>query len=135
MSAYNDNVIAEFRANAGFTETYGDALLLVHSIGHVTGTERVHPVRTVVIDGDWYVAGSAAGRAEDPVWATNLRAHPDTVVESPEGTVPVRAELVDGDERTRLWAAFTEAAPQFADYQTKADEHGRVIPLFRLARR
>lgn len=135
MSAYNDNVIAEFRANSGSTEAYGDALLLVHTTGHVTGAERIHPVRTVVIDGDWYVAGSAAGRPQDPVWATNLRAQPDAVVESPEGTVAVRAELVEGEERPVLWAAFTEAAPQFVDYQTKADEHGRVIPLFRLVRR
>jgi len=135
VSAYNDSIIEEFRANSGTTEAYGDNLLLVHTIGHRTGTERIHPVRRVVIDGDWHIAGSAAGRAEDPVWAVNLRKTPDTVVESTEGTVAVRAELVDGDERAAAWAAFTEAAPQFVDYQAKADEHGRVIPLFRLRRR
>lgn len=135
VSAYNDSIIEEFRANSGTTEAYGDALLLVHTVGHRTGRERVHPVRAVVIDGDWHIAGSAAGRAEDPVWAVNLRATPETVVESPEGTVPVRAELVEGEARAAAWEAFTAAAPQFVDYQTKADEHGRTIPLFRLVRR
>ena len=134
MNAFNDNVIAEFRANAGVTEKFGDNLLLVHTIGHRTGAEHVHPVRAVTIEGEWYVAGSAAGRAQDPVWAVNLRQHPETTVEAPEGTVAVRAELLEGEARSTAWAAFVAGAPQFVDYQTKADEHGRTIPLFRLAR-
>lgn len=135
MSDYNAKVIDEFRSNAGSTEAYGDQLLLVHTIGHRTGAEHIHPVRTVVIDGDWHIAGSAAGRAKDPVWAVNLRHSPDTVVEAPEGTVGVHAELIEGDGRPAAWAAFTAEAPQFVDYQLKADEHGRTIPLFRLVRR
>lgn len=134
MSDYNTKIIEEFRSNAGTTEAYGDQLLLVHTIGHRTGQEHVHPVRTVTIDGEWYVAGSAAGRAKDPVWAVNLRRHPETTVEAPEGTVAVRAELVEGEERAAAWAAFTAEAPQFVDYQKKADEHGRTIALFRLVR-
>lgn len=135
MSDHNTKVIAEFRANAGTTEAYGDKLLLVHTIGHRTGREHVHPVRAVVVDGDWHVAGSAAGRADDPVWAVNLRRHPETVVEAPEGTVDVRAEELRGDARAQAWAAFTAQAPQFVGYQEKADTHGRTIPLFRLVRR
>lgn len=135
MSDYNASIIEEFRTNEGTTETYGDHLLLVHTTGHRTGAEHVHPVRTVVIDGEWHIAGSAAGRAKDPVWAVNLRHHPDTVVEAPEGTVAVHAELLEGDARATAWDAFTTVAPGFADYQEKADAHGRTIPLFKLTRR
>jgi deazaflavin-dependent oxidoreductase (nitroreductase family) len=134
VNDYNANIIEEFRANAGVTGAFGDTLLLVHSTGHRTGTEHVHPVRAVTIDGAWHIAGSAAGRAKDPVWAVNLRKHPATVVEAAEGTVEVSAQLLDGPAREEAWAAFTAAAPHFIDYQVKADEHGRTIPLFRLTR-
>jgi len=134
MNDFNARIIDEFRTNGGATETFGDELLLLHTTGHRTGTEHVHPVRTVVIDGAWHVAGSAAGRAKDPVWAVNLRRQPETTVEAPSGTAAVRAVLLDGAERDAAWAAFTAAAPQFTEYQAKADEHGRTIPLFRLER-
>ena len=134
VSEHNAQVIEEFRARGGVTERYGADLLLVHTVGHRTGRERVHPVRTVVIDGAWHVAGSAAGRPDDPVWAVNLRRRPETVVEAPEGEVGVRARLLEGEERASAWAAFTAAAPAFLDYQAKADAHGRTIPLFRLER-
>ena len=44
MSAYDDRVIAEFRANGGQVRGFGSGLVLLHSTGARSGERRVSPV-------------------------------------------------------------------------------------------
>jgi len=81
----------------------------------------------------WLVAASKAGAPDNPAWFHNLQAHPDVSIEVPgEGTVAVRARVLEGAERDSGWAQFTAAAPGFKEYETKTT---RVIPVVALHRR
>ncbi len=125
---WNDQVIAEFRANAGKVGGMfeGMPLILVHHVGAKSGTARVAPL-VYLPDGDRYVIfASKGGAPENPGWYHNLLANPETEAEVGTATVPVRAVEVTGAERDRLYAAQMAVAPQFAEYQEKTS---RTIPV------
>jgi deazaflavin-dependent oxidoreductase (nitroreductase family) len=131
---WNERIIEEFRANGGSVDNFGRSLVLLHHVGAKSGTERVSPVMGIP-DGDdaWLIAASKAGAPEHPAWFHNLVAHPDVEIETPdEGTVPVRAEVLAGDERDRGWARFTAASDGFRQYEQRTS---RTIPVVRLTRR
>ena len=135
MSDFNEQIISEFRANSGHVTTagFGSNLVLLHTTGARSGTERVSPVMSVR-DGDaWLVVASAGGRPRHPAWYFNLLTHPDTTIETTEGTIDVTATVLDGDEHDQAWAKVVARAPGFADYQERAVE--RTIPVLRLTRR
>jgi deazaflavin-dependent oxidoreductase (nitroreductase family) len=133
MTHYNATVIAEFRANGGNVPHFGSSLVLVHSIGARSGEPRINPVLGIgQPDGSWLIAASKAGAPSNPAWYFNLMAHPDASVETPEGTFPVHATELDGDEHTEAWAQFTTRSPGFADYQVTAGD--RRIPVIKLTR-
>jgi deazaflavin-dependent oxidoreductase (nitroreductase family) len=138
MSDFNDVIISQFRANGGTVEAngFGDSLLLVHSTGAKSGTERVHPLMAIP-DGDgWLIAASAAGAATHPAWYFNLLAAGSTTVEvgAADGiqTIPVTVTDLAGEDRDRAWSRFTERSAGFAAYEAKAK--GRIIPVLRLDR-
>lgn len=132
---WNDQIIAEFRANGGDVSSrgFGRNLVLVHHIGAKSGTERVAPVMGIHADADtWLIAASKAGAPENPSWYHNLRAHPDVFIETPdEGTVPVHAEALTGADRDAAWARFTAISPGFRQYEQKTT---RTIPVLALRR-
>ena len=134
MSAYNDAVIAEFRANGGKVggNFVGAPLLLLTSTGAKSGRPHVAPMMYLA-DGDrWVVFASYAGAPNNPAWYHNLVAHPDAVIEVGSETVEVTAVVLKGDERDRLYAKQSELYPGFAEYQEKTS---RVIPVVALERR
>lgn len=139
MSAFNDRIIAEFRANGGRVESagFGSALVLIHTRGARTGLERVNPAMSLR-DGDaWLVVGSAMGATRDPAWVVNLRAQPDVVIETASTggvqTVPVTAQELDGAEHEAAFARFVRRSSAFAAYQDRATQ--RRLPVIRLAPR
>ena len=136
MSDWNQNIIDEFRANGGTVTTmgFGRGLVLLHHIGARTGTERVAPLAALHPDGDrWFLAASKGGAPDNPDWYHNLRAHPEVSIETPDdGTVEVRARVLEGAERDEAWAGFTAMSEGFRSYEQKTT---RVIPVVELTRR
>ncbi|MCU1472260.1 nitroreductase/quinone reductase family protein [Amnibacterium sp.] len=133
-SSWNDQVIAEFRANNGTVARFGRNLVLIHHIGAKTGAERIAPARAIRDDHDsWLVAASKGGAPDNPAWYYNLIANPDVRIETPDdGIVAVHAEVLSGAARDAGWERFKEAAPGFRDYEQKTS---RVIPVVLLRRR
>jgi deazaflavin-dependent oxidoreductase (nitroreductase family) len=128
---YNARIVAEFRANRGRVggNFEGAPLLLLHSTGARTGREIVKPMM-FLRDGDRYlVFASKGGAPENPAWYHNLVAHPDAEIEVGAETIPVRAEVLAGEERDRKYAEQAALYPGFAEYQQKTD---RVIPVVAL---
>ena len=87
--------------------------------------------KTVVLPyhqfGDQYVVqGSLAGRPKDPVWATNIRAHPLTWLKVQGKWLFCRAHVAQGEERERLWKSIS-ADGAYVGYAKKA--YPRIIPL------
>jgi deazaflavin-dependent oxidoreductase (nitroreductase family) len=130
MSDYNERVIAQFRANHGEVQGFGDGLVLIHSIGARSGEERISPAAALEEDGSWLVCASLAGAPTNPAWYFNLVAHPDAAIETPRGTVAVRAvEITDDAGWDAAFARFTARYPGFVGYAATAAP--RRMPLIR----
>lgn len=107
-------------------------LLKLFTIGARSG-ERRQTFLGWFPDGEaWVVVGSNSGSARHPGWAFNLDANPDASIDLGDGEVPVRAEIMTGPDRDRMWTRIVEISPGYGKYEEKTD---RQIPLFRLTRR
>lgn len=130
---WNDQIIAEFRANAGKVggPFEGATLLLLHTTGAKTGKTRINPLVVFDIDGTMTIVGSYAGADHDPAWLHNLRAHPRAHIEIGTDAYDVEAREMSTAEREAAFARIVEQAPGFGEYQAKTD---RVIPVIELRR-
>ncbi|MET9619994.1 nitroreductase family deazaflavin-dependent oxidoreductase [Streptomyces sp. NPDC006464] len=101
--------------------------------GARSGLPRVTPLACMPEPaGSWLLIGSNFGREGHPAWTGNLLKHPDAEVSRHGETIPVRAELLTGEERAAAWRAALEFWPPYAAYQARVE---REIRLFRLTRR
>lgn len=107
--------------------------LLLTTTGRRSGRPRTSPL-LYATDGDAYVvAGSNWGQPHHPAWALNLRADPQAMTTVHGRRTAVRASLVAGAERERLWALLVREWPPYETYRRRAG--GRDIMVFRLERR
>ena len=134
MSDFNQEIIKEFRANAGVVGGYftGANLLLLHTLGAKSGQPRTNPL-VYVRDGDRLVVAASKGGADThPDWYYNLRANPTATVEVGTEQFPVRATIVTEEpERSRLYAKMVAHRAGFAEYEQKTR---RKIPTVVLER-
>ncbi len=128
---WNAQIIEEFRANGGKVggQFEGAPLLLLHSTGAKSGLERVNPMMYQAVGDAYAVFASKAGAPTHPDWFHNLQAHPDAAIEVGSETRPVRARVVEGDERESIWSTQKERYPGFADYETMTDRQIPVVVL------
>lgn len=81
-------------------------------------------------DGSWILVGSNFGRTGHPAWTANLLARPDAAVVNWKGRdIPVRATLLQGEERAEVWQVALAFWPPYATYQARVE---REIRLFRV---
>ena len=132
-NAWEDNMIADLRANGGKPSAgplAGEDLLVLHTVGAKTGEAR-RAILSYTRDGDDYVvAGTANGRPTDPAWIRNIQASPRVTFDIGATAKPATATIAEGPERERLWAGHVKVLPRFADYPAKVG--GRIIPVVRL---
>jgi deazaflavin-dependent oxidoreductase (nitroreductase family) len=131
---FNENLIAEFRANDGATSgPFAQApLLLLTTTGAKSGREHTTPIVYTREGENLVVIASKGGAPMHPAWYHNLVANPDVVVELPGETFTAHARVATGEERDGLFEAQADLMPAFKDYQQKTD---RVIPVVVLERR
>lgn len=139
MSDWNDEIIAEFRANDGKVGGgfEGAPIALLHHRGRKSGSEFVAPVMYLADDDDAntiYVFASKAGAPTNPDWYHNLVSAGVSVVEVGAETYSVEVEEVTGSARDRLFAEQARQYPGFAEYAEKT-EGVRIIPVVALRRR
>jgi len=105
----------------------GLPVIIVTNRGWKTGAIRKTPLMRVV-DGDNYVLiASQGGAPKHPLWYNNLKADPNVQIQDKTEVYSMRVrEVVDADERQRLWKLAVEAYPPYQDYQERTD---RVIPV------
>ena len=125
---WNKKIIEEFRANNGVVggPFEGTTLLLLHHTGAKSGTERVNPLAYQPVDNGYAIFASKGGAPTNPDWYYNLLAHPDTVAEVGTQTIPVKARVLEGEDRNQIWSEQKRRAPGFAEYEKTA---GREIPV------
>jgi deazaflavin-dependent oxidoreductase (nitroreductase family) len=122
-----------FRHTGGRWSALGLQSLLLTTTGRRSGEPRTQPL-LYAPDGDGYVVvGSNWGQRHHPAWTGNLLADPSASVTIRGRTTPVRARLVTGAERERLWAELVRLWPAYETYEDRAG--GRDLRLFRLSPR
>lgn len=126
---FNEKIIDEFRANDGKVGGYfdGQTLLLLHTVGVKSGTERINPLVYQRVGDTYAIFGSAGGGPKDPQWFRNLLASPATTIEVGTGTVSVQARQADAGERAPIWAKQMADMENFAGYEKTAAP--REIPV------
>ena len=133
FAAFNQRIIAEFRANEGKVggQFEGMSLALLTTVGRKTGQRRTSPVAYLNVDGQPVVIASKGGAPTHPAWYHNLVANPHVTVEFGTETFEATAEVLRGEERDRTFAKVVAMAPGFGDYQTGTT---RVIPVVAIHR-
>lgn len=127
--SFNAEIVDEFRANQGRIERFGGLpVVILHTIGAVTGQVRLTPLIPVFDGDDMFVFATAEGALKDPAWVANLLAHPQITVESAEGEFLADVARVAADDAQRMIDERVEAMPQLADYVRSAAP--RPIPVF-----
>lgn len=136
---WNQQVIAEFRANEGRVggPFAGAPMVLVHHVGRKSGTEHVTPLVYLPKEGDddsIYIFASKAGAPAHPDWYHNLVTAGQTTIEVGTSAYPVAITELSGDERDRVFAEQVRRMPGFGDYASKTAGI-RTIPVLELTRK
>jgi deazaflavin-dependent oxidoreductase (nitroreductase family) len=124
---YNRKLIAEFRANGRRLEDR--PLLLLTTVGRVTGRPHTSPMMYIRLDDRMYVIASNAGAVSDPDWYRNLVAGAAVTLEGGGGGFTATAPPRAGEDRPVLWTRIVERYPFFADHQNGVE---RKIPVVEL---
>jgi deazaflavin-dependent oxidoreductase (nitroreductase family) len=133
----NDDVVAEFRANAG-TVTHamggnlaGLDLLLLHHVGRRSGQAHIAPVSYMAYHDDYLLVGSFAGAPTEPQWVANVENANEVTVEIGARTRTMTATVLrDGPQRDSLYQAAREHWPFVLDYE---EQTSRPFPVIQLA--
>ena len=104
--------------------------LMLTTIGAKSGELRSVPLFYFRDGANYVLIGSKGGAPAHPSWYPNLVADPHAWLHVKRKRVPVKAEVVEGEERARLWAIAAAAYPSYDEYQARAAP--REIPVVRL---
>jgi deazaflavin-dependent oxidoreductase (nitroreductase family) len=135
---WNQQIIAEFRANGGKVggQFEGAPVVLMHHVGRKSGTEYVNPVMYLADENDpatIYVFASKAGMPTHPDWYWNLTEAGRATVEVGTETYDVSVTEVTGDDRDGIYAEQVSRYPGFGEYEEKTAGI-RTIPVLALTR-
>ncbi|MCE9621466.1 MAG: nitroreductase family deazaflavin-dependent oxidoreductase [Actinomycetia bacterium] len=131
VNDWNSKIIEEFRANGGKVggQFEGAPLLLLHTTGARTGTERINPIMYQDLGGPIAVFASKAGADTDPDWYRNINANPAVTAEIGTSTRSFNARTAKGDERETIWTKQKKDYPGFAGYEEKTSREIPVVVL------
>lgn len=109
---------------------YGLPGMVLHSTGAKSGLARSNPLLYARDGDDFIVVGTNFGQPKHPAWTANLMAHPEAGVEVAGVTLPVRAELIEGEQWQAVFDRLVAIYPGYALY---LERRGDLPPrLFRL---
>ncbi|WP_067541199.1 nitroreductase/quinone reductase family protein [Nocardia crassostreae] len=134
MNAFNENVIAEFRANGG--KVGGpfegrDNMVLITTTGAKSGRRITNPLVCVPGADRIVLIASNGGADKHPAWYHNLRANPELTVETGAETYTGKAEFLTGDEADTQFNRMVEILPEFANYRANTSRRIPVIAVYR----
>lgn len=106
-------------------------VVIVTNRGWKTGAIRKTPVMRVADGQNYILVASNGGAPNDPLWVHNLRANPDVTLQDGTAIYTMRVrEVVDAEERERVWPIALAAFPRYQLYEQNAGQTGRIIPVF-----
>ncbi|MGE0057744.1 MAG: nitroreductase family deazaflavin-dependent oxidoreductase [Dehalococcoidia bacterium] len=128
MSEWNNNVMAEFRANGGKVGGVFEnmPLLILHTKGAKSGNEHQTPLVYMEDEGKYVIFASQGGAPKHPSWYHNLVANPDVTIEVGTETKEASASVAPQPLRDELYNRNSDKHPQFKEYEAKTT---RLIPV------
>lgn len=133
MNLANAVHVGLYRMSKGkFANTIANMpILLLTTTGRKSGKPHTNPVVFLEEGNGYLISASAGGAAWAPGWYYNLKQTPVAKIEIGARPYEMRAEIVEGKERDRLYEKFKAASSNFVKYE-KATSQVRVIPVIRL---
>ena len=135
LQRMNDDVIAQFRSNAGtiVEGMFKDApILLLSTTGARSGKIRVTPLAHTRDGARFIILASNGGGPRHPDWYHNVVANPLVTIEVGPERFKARASVAEGAERDRLFEAQAQLMHQFREYQHMTDRRIPVVVLERV---
>lgn len=117
----------------GNDRAQGAAVCLVSTIGRKSGEVKTTALiyyKRKPDDKCLYVVGSTAGLDRHPLWALNLEAKPEAVVELPGEKWDAEVHLLSKEEKSSMWEEMTRYFPLWGHFQKYCD---RDFMVFRLS--
>ena len=106
----------------------GLPVIIVTNRGNQTGSIRKTPLMRVKEGNKYILVGSRGGAPKNPEWVHNLRADGNVEIRDETEVYAMRVrEVVDAEERARLWELAVAAFPPYEEYQIRTE---RRIPVF-----
>ena len=106
----------------------GLPVIIVKNRGNQTGAIRKTPLMRVKEGNKYILVGSRGGAPKNPEWVHNLRADGNVEIRDETEVCAMRVrEVVDAEERARLWELAVAAFPPYEEYQSRTE---RRIPMF-----
>ena len=126
--------VAEYEASGGTRANTlrdtGIPVIIVTMKGVKTGATRKIALMRVEHEGCYSLIASQGGAPTHPGWYHNLLADQSvTIQDGPEPSAFTVREI-SGEERSTWWERSAAVFAPFLEYETKAAEAGRVIPVF-----
>ena len=122
-------VMLKTRGRRSVLGPVGVQSLLLESIGRKSGQKRVSPLLYARDGESVIVVGSNFGQEHHPAWTGNLIAHPDVEIIVGGVEVPVRAELLSGEDAEAAYQKMIASASVYSVYRTRTDREIRVFRL------
>ncbi len=134
MNEFNQNLIAEFRANGGVVGgPFAQApLILITHTGAKSGIRRTSPLVYSRAGDAIVLIASKGGAPTHPHWYLNMIANPRVTVELPDETFEASVREAHGEERARLFRAQADLMPNFDEYAASTDREIPVLVLERI---
>lgn len=107
----------------------GAPTLLLETTGRKSGLPRLSPLLFARDGGSVIVVGSNFGQEHHPAWTGNLIANPAATLIVAGARVPVRADLLDGDEAEAAYQKMVAVTKVYATYRGRTDRQIRVFRL------
>jgi F420H(2)-dependent quinone reductase len=128
-SAWSRKQVELFESSGGRqgADLRGKPIIVMTSVGAVTGKLRKTALMRVEHDGVYAVVASMGGAPTNPLWYNNLVKNAHVELQDGATKRDYAAREVAGDEKALWWARAVEAWPDYAAYQARTD---RQIPVF-----
>lgn len=104
----------------------GKPIVVVTSVGAVTGKLRKTALMRVEHDGRYAIVASKGGAAKHPKWYFNMVASPHVELQDGDVKRDYLAHEAHGSEKAEWWERAVKVWPDYAGYQRRTQ---RQIPL------
>ncbi|WP_432558186.1 nitroreductase family deazaflavin-dependent oxidoreductase [Granulicoccus sp. GXG6511] len=108
----------------------GMSIVLFTVRGAKSGLLRRLPLMRVEHEGAYAAVASKGGAPKHPDWYHSIKANPEVMIQDGTEASDFVAREISGAERDEWWERCVAAYPPYAEYEQKAGNAGRIIPVF-----